>query len=62
MTEPTALKLGENTAEGVALQLLNRIGVFEELDTAQKVLDMYAECLYAVRNPQLRIRDKKESR
>ena len=58
MADQTVVHLGENSPEQVAYKLLERIAAYENWSTfdRKKLLDTYAECLFAVRNPANRIK------
>jgi hypothetical protein len=53
MTDAPVIHLGENSPEQVALKLYDKIEIAERNPPRKKdqILDLYAECLLAVRNP-----------
>ena len=56
MSEQTVVHIGENSPEYVAYLLMNAL-LAENLsprESRKAFLDLYAECLSAVRNPHLR--------
>lgn len=55
--------IGENSPEHVALKLYERVNAVENQanNTRERILDLYAECLLAVREPLDRLRDKSKS-
>ncbi len=60
MSNKLELKMGDNTPEGVAFKLMKEITALEEPETAEKLLDIYAECLSTVTNPHARLNEKKK--
>jgi hypothetical protein len=52
--------IGENSPEHVAFNLFTLINASESHRDRAAVLDLYAECLDAVRDPDARLRAKKK--
>jgi hypothetical protein len=61
MADDTGVHIGENSPEGVAYKLLYMIrgagGTMAK--TKDEILDLYAECLLTVRNPQIRTKSER---
>ena len=51
MADEPVVHFGDNSHEGVAFKLLNIIRAQDEVKGRQPILDLYAECLLAVRDP-----------
>ncbi len=52
MTDQTVVHIGENSPEEIALKLMQLIRAKEEnVNSRKAILDLYAECLMAVRQP-----------
>ncbi|WP_363349417.1 hypothetical protein [Methylocystis echinoides] len=48
--------IGENSPEQVAYKLFQTIAAYEACKTREAILDLYSECLLAVRNPAGRLK------
>jgi hypothetical protein len=61
MADDAAVHIGENSPEGVAYKLLYLIrgAGATTAKTKDEILDLYAECLLTVENPELRQKGKK---
>ncbi len=57
MADAPVVHIGENSAEGVAFKLLLLVRTHdkEHRDDRKSILDTYAECLLAVKNPGARL-------
>jgi hypothetical protein len=59
MADKPEVHIGENSPEHVAFKLFLQINATEGKRDRAEVLDLYAECLDAVRDPVSRLREKK---
>jgi hypothetical protein len=56
MADAGVVHIGENSPEGVAFKLMYLIRQVEPVGKDKKtILDLYAECLNAVQNPNFRV-------
>jgi len=64
MVDVPSLHIGENSPEQVALKLLEKVNLAEEHPERDRdeILDLYAECLLAVRKPEDRVSPKKKAK
>ena len=60
MADQPKVTIENNTREEVAFKLMKAIGYLEALDTREKLLDAYAECLATIVNPQGRVQETKQ--